>query len=97
VNVTSAITIVGLIALGGAAIGIVYLRRMRRRLREKPPETITCAKCGYRMEGLSMPRCPECGALRGFDVPLDKLGLSEDEVRAGFEESARRRAERGEA
>ena len=88
---------VGLIALCGAAIGILYLRKMRRALREKPAEAIACGKCGYQMDGLSMPRCPECGTLRGFDVPLDQLGLTEGELREGFEDTARRRAERDES
>ena len=64
---------------------------------KKGAVTVKCANCGYVMEGLSMPRCPECGALRGFKVPLDKLGLSEDEIRAGFEATARRRTDRGES
>ena len=43
------------------------------------------------MKGLDIPRCPECGALRGFKKPLTDLGLTEEEIRAGF---ARRRRER---
>ena len=89
-------TILGVIALGIAIFGIRYVRWIARRYREKPVENIKCANCGYVIEGLSLPRCPECGALRGFKVPLDQLGLSEDEIRIGFEETARRRAKQGE-
>jgi len=49
------------------------------RHNDKP--TIKCLKCGYNLEGLELPRCPECGALRGFKVPIDQLGLSEEELR----------------
>lgn len=41
---------------------------------------VRCAKCGYDLRGLTIPRCPECGTLRGFDVPLDQLGLTEKEI-----------------
>ncbi|HPF38310.1 MAG TPA: hypothetical protein P5081_09755 [Phycisphaerae bacterium] len=39
-----------------------------------------CIRCGYDLQGLAVPRCPECGTLYGFDKPLDSLGLTEDEV-----------------
>ena len=87
--------ILGVLAVGVALFGIRYLRIVSRRFREKPVEPVKCSNCGYTMDGLSMPRCPECGALRGFAVPLDELGLTEAEIRDGFEETARRRAVRG--
>jgi hypothetical protein len=62
------------------------LRLWRRRVlcrsrRERHLEGFRCAVCGYIVAGLELPRCPECGALRGFKVPLDQLGLSEQELR----------------
>jgi hypothetical protein len=90
-------SIFGGIAFGVALFGVRYLRIVTRRSREKPVETVKCAKCGYTMEGLTLPRCPECGALRGFDVPLDQLGLSEEEIRTGFANTARRREELSES
>lgn len=44
-----------------------------------------CAGCGFDMQGQPIPRCPECGALRGFTVSLDELGLTEDQIRSGFQ------------
>ncbi len=44
-----------------------------------------CAGCGYNMKGQAIPRCPECGALRGFTTSVDQLGLTEEEIRKGFE------------
>lgn len=41
-----------------------------------------CLCCGYNLTGLDIPRCPECGVLRGFQVALTDLGLSEAELRA---------------
>jgi hypothetical protein len=71
------------------------LRILRRRLigpseRSKQPKVV-CSKCGYDLRGLDVPRCPECGTLRGFDVPLDELGLTEEEIRTGCERQRRRR------
>lgn len=70
------------------AVGI-YLWRLRASLRGtvKPGEP-RCQHCGYDLSQLELPRCPECGALRGFRVPLTKLGLTEGDVREKF---ARRR------
>lgn len=38
-----------------------------------------CQRCGYNLTGLNFPRCPECGTLRGFDVPIDALPLTDQE------------------
>lgn len=40
-----------------------------------------CLKCGYDLQGLTKPRCPECGCLFGFKESLEDLGINEDEVR----------------
>ena len=63
----------------------------RRRAWRAEKRVGKCANCGYPLKGLDIPRCPECGALRGFKKPLTELGLTEEEIRAGF---ARRRQER---
>ncbi len=80
------------IVAGGLALlaALIYWQRRRRlTARSKPPaDGIHCVNCGYDLSRLEYPRCPECGALRGFTVPLEELGLTEAEVRAGF---ARRR------
>ncbi|GMU23155.1 MAG: hypothetical protein AMXMBFR13_32380 [Phycisphaerae bacterium] len=55
-------------------------RRWRRRERHREEGQI-CRGCGYNLEGLQFPRCPECGALWGFTVPAEQLGLSEQELR----------------
>ena len=83
-------------------IAVLFGRSMLRRIKplravqewwaRRAERGVTrCAKCGYSLVGLEFPRCPECGALRGFTVPLHKLGLTEQEIRDGF---ARRREER---
>ncbi|MEW6252845.1 MAG: hypothetical protein AB1716_19585 [Planctomycetota bacterium] len=38
---------------------------MPTREMESPPEPKRCLGCGYILDGLPEPRCPECG--RGFD------------------------------
>jgi hypothetical protein len=87
------------IAIGAAALAALmalrkkrdlWLRRKRAERAER--EAGRCANCGYSLEGLEIPRCPECGTLPGFRKPLDELGLTDEEIREGF---ARRRRERG--
>ncbi len=85
-----------LIALAVVAAAVHLLRRYRRSRRKasdarSKADEPKCASCGYPLKGLEIPRCPECGALRGFKRPLHELGLTEQEVREGF---ARRRRER---
>jgi len=70
----------------------VYLRRKKRRERAAP--RIRCDNCGYDLSGQELPRCPECGALRGFRVPLNELGLTEQEIREGVERMKQTRAAR---
>ena len=82
----------------GIAASVLLLRRSRRQryaeLKEREKIERRCARCGYDLRGLELPRCPECGTLWGFRVPLDKLGLSEDELRDSFERRRRERADR---
>ena len=68
----------------------------KARARHRRGDEPVCANCGYDLGHLDLPRCPECGALRGFRVPLDQLGLTEAEVRTGFEQQRRRRADASE-
>lgn len=74
-----------------AAIAVVFavlyyrLRAWMLRPKKAPDTAARCAGCGYELAHLEIPRCPECGALRGFKRPLDELGLTDEEVRSGFE------------
>jgi hypothetical protein len=75
---------------------LLIYRHTRRWLRlgmKKTNET-RCARCDYDLTGLDLPRCPECGTLRGFDVPLTDLGLNEQEIRDGTRRRRRERAAR---
>ncbi len=65
---------------------------LERHAQSEKSDKLVCSNCGYDLSHLELPRCPECGALRGFRVPLDQLGLTEAEVRAGFERQRKRRA-----
>ena len=60
-------------------------KRTRDEIRDAKISGAICAGCGYNMKGQAIPRCPECGALRGFTTPVDQLGLTEEEIRKGFE------------
>ncbi len=74
---------------------LVALARAARRWRaaRRVRDGISfCVRCGYDLRGLDLPRCPECGVLRGFTVPLEDLGLTETEIRAGFARMRARRA-----
>ena len=37
-------------------------------------------KCGYTLEHLSLPRCPECGRVIHFDATPEQLGLTDQEL-----------------
>ncbi len=76
------------LALLAAGVFVLWLRRIRRSRHGEAPR---CLRCGYDLTGQEVPRCPECGALRGFRVPLTNLGLSDAEVRDGFGRTRRER------
>ena len=60
-------------------------KNKRDEIRKAKESGMLCANCGYNMEGQEIPRCPECGALRGFTTSVDELGLTEEEIRSGFQ------------
>ncbi len=60
-------------------------KNKRDEIRKAKESGKICRGCGYNMEGQEIPRCTECGALRGFTTPVDELGLTEDEIRSGFQ------------
>ena len=60
-------------------------KKTRDEIRDAKISGAICAGCGYNMKGQAIPRCPECGALRGFTTSVDQLGLTEEEIRKGFE------------
>lgn len=58
--------------VSGAALNIVFWAipawialemrsEKRRRLREERARAGECLQCGYRLTGITSPRCPECG------------------------------------
>lgn len=57
---------------------IVFLKRFMRRRRNVVGRRCTC---GYLLVGLTVPRCPECGRMIGFDKTPEELGLTEQELR----------------
>jgi hypothetical protein len=69
------------------AISIIRYLRHRRRERNRHRR----CPCGYIIENLTIPRCPECGRAIGFDVTFQELGITEQEL----QEAARRKALQG--
>ncbi len=51
----------------------------REPLRDKKKGR-TCLRCDYDLRGLNSYRCPECGAMIGFDKSMKELGISPDEL-----------------
>lgn len=78
--------------VGGVAllpIGVLSIRAAVLLLR--PDRAVTsakrreqgarCLRCGYSLQGLTVPRCPECGALRGFKQRFEELGIRKEELK----------------
>ncbi len=60
---------------------ITYVRWRRNRSSFRKEEDLPiCLHCGYDLRGLSIPRCPECGTLKGFKVPFKDMGIGEKEI-----------------
>ena len=76
--------IFALIVLIGVMSWIRTLRR-NRALRESggaSEASLRCRACGYIVEKLDLPRCPECGAAIGFRKSFSELGVSDAELQA---------------
>jgi hypothetical protein len=78
----------GFVALAAVALIIVLItgtgsrRFLRwRKRKDAVAESVRCLRCGYSLDNLEVPRCPECGTLRGFEVPMQELGLTEDDLK----------------
>lgn len=71
----------------GAMLLWIVMRILRlRRLLMKPADPTRRCICGYALEKLDIPRCPECGRLAGFKtLTLADVGLTEEQARANIE------------
>ena len=76
----SELVILGLVALAGAAVILIWVRAYLRRapyLRamHNPQDglpDVKCPSCDYRMVGLTESRCPECGTVYTLDELISK-------------------------
>src|SRR5439155_1314104 len=50
-----------------ALVGLIVIWRLQRTARASDERVPVCAKCTYVLEGLSEPRCPECGRVYTLD------------------------------
>ena len=64
--------------------GTRTMLRLRRLATFKLEPEQRCS-CGYILNNLKMPRCPECGRAIGFDKSFEELGIDEKEVRQHVE------------
>jgi len=60
---------VGLLAI----IGSISARRLWTKLNAQDAMKDLCANCSYDLRGTPVPRCSECGCLRGFDKTPEEL------------------------
>ena len=59
----------------------LLLRSARRWAKGAQTAQAGKCRCGYPLEHLSLPRCPECGRVTGFDATPEELGLTDDHLR----------------
>ena len=79
----SELVVGGLVALGGAAVILIWVRAYCRRgptwralnNRQDGLPDVRCPACDYRMVGLTESRCPECGAAYTLDELIAKQGF----------------------
>jgi hypothetical protein len=57
-----------------------WIIRVRILKQDRIIDPLCCERCGYNLQGLSVPRCPECGAAVGFTKTFNELGVDEAEV-----------------
>ena len=77
---------IGLLAI----IGSLASRRLGGRPNSQDPLKIPCSKCGYDLRGTPVPRCPECGCLRGFDKTAEELGIESTRRLTGVDDHGER-------
>ena len=83
-----------ILAVAGFFIGIRLCNRLVFRKRPPPPAGERC-KCGYPLDHLLVPRCPECGRVIHFDATPEQLGLTDEHLRQA--QAARERRKQADA
>jgi hypothetical protein len=76
------------------AVRIGIRSNARRRGINPPAPTVETCRCGYPLEKLSVPRCPECGRVIGFDATPEELGLNDEHLNRAQAAKVRRREEK---
>jgi len=64
--------IVAVVVAIAVVVLVVVLARMRAKDRERNDGRLRCARCGYVVEHLEIPACPECGSVTGFKRSFDE-------------------------
>ena len=65
---------------------VTWFFRVRVMKQDRIVDPSRCSRCDYNLAGLSVPRCPECGAAVGFTKTFDQLGIDEQQVIRHVEE-----------
>jgi hypothetical protein len=74
--------LLGLIALICLALWFaLWAARKWLQKRCGPEDRAARCVCGYSLQGLTLPRCPECGRAVGFDKTFEELGIARDELK----------------
>jgi hypothetical protein len=71
----------------------IAFKRFIKHVKGPPDPTERCP-CGYVLENLSVPRCPECGRVLGLNATAEELGLSNEELLRAQEVKRKRQNER---
>lgn len=82
--------IAGLVLIVVLSVTFRFWRRKKIQAAKYEEATLRrCVKCGYVVEKLDIPRCPECGSAIGFTKTFSELGVSDEELETALAKKKR--------
>jgi len=74
----AAVGLLGLVIVVSALVFALRAARRRSLRRKRASPQRVCDRCGYDLSQNTIPRCPECGAMAGFQKSAEELGIDRE-------------------